>query len=1300
MAHRCPPSTRLPLLAALLVAAAPGIAHAAADRALSGFPATVEGNVRAAAAVADVDGDGHPDVVLGAGEVVTAFSHSGQVLPGFPVSVGSAVAGPVAVARVGDVAWILAVTRAGKVYLLQGDGAVVPGFPVTLEGGATAGGALVDVDGDGRPEVVVGDGQGRLHAFRVPRTPADGRRAPAREGKRAAAPPAPRELPGFPAKLGAAVSSAPALADLGGLKGPAWVLVVGCADGTVHGIDAHGRARAGFPVHSTYLVSGTPAVADLDADGTYDVVFTSQDYRLYAVDAAGHTLPGFPVKAGYRIYGGPAVADLDGDGHLEVAFASADGHLYVVDARGRMRHGFPVDLGARVEGSVVIGDLDGDGHPDLVVATTDGVLHAIDRRGRPLRGWHARVRGKVVGTPTLADFTGDGYVALFVGDLQGHLDAWRTTRRAKGAPVLPWPTAAHDPARSGRLHPTPSRFVDPKVAPAHPITTDDLSATWTYVDLDRQPPGKPEIRWFENGKAVADLAGQPTVPAARTAKGQRWRFEVRAPRDGARARWFRSGEATIGDAVPTAPKVSLAPAPPTTGVALQAVIATASTDADGDRLRYHYAWSRDGQPVKLPRAAATVPAGRLHKGQVWRVTVRAFDGSAESAPAEAATRVVNSAPGAPQVSLVPKAPRITDAIRVQIVHPATDVDGDALHDDYAWTVDGHPADLATGADILPPGLAHKGQKVTVTVRADDGELAGPGASASVTVADTAPTAPELALVPARPVTGQTLRVRLVHPATDPDPDPLHYTYAWTVDGKPAPVTGPAVPGAQVHAGQTWRVTVVAHDDQVAGGQAAATVKVVDSPPTAPAIALRPPDPLPGEALAVAVRVPARDPDGDPVTLHYAWTVDGHPGGTGATVDGGAVKKGQVWRVEVTPTDGTLAGPVARASVTVGDRPPPVPTVSLTPARPVGGGAIRAEVIAGADPDGDKVTIAHRWFLDGAAVKALDDAEVVPGARVRRGQVWTVRVRAGDGTLWSRWRSATVRVGDRPPTAPEVAVAPGQARTSDALTCRVVTPAADPDGDPVTTTLRWERGQAPTAFVGATLPASATRRGDAWRCLGTARAGGVTVTGSPSAPVTVADTPPGAPKVVLEPAAPRTGTALRCALAAPPTDLDGDPVTYAVRWWKDGHPVAGLTTPTVPGTRVHKGDRWRCRLTPTDGTLTGPAGQARTRVGNTAPGAPGAVTLTPAHPAAGTDLRCTVTAPAVDADGDRLTYGYKWYLDGSLQPFAPTSILVRGRLVEAGQRWRCGVVAEDGEATGPETRSAEITVGGSKVAERP
>ena len=1298
MAHRCSPSQRLPLLAALLVAAAPGIARAAADRALSNFPATVEGNVRAAAAVADLDGDGHPDVVLGAGEVVTAFSHSGQVLPGFPVGVGAAVAGPVAVARVGDAAWILAVTRAGKVYLLHGDGTAVPGFPVTLPGGATAGGALLDVDGDGRPEVVVGDGSGRLHAFRVPRAPPG--RARTRKGKRAAPPPPPRELPGFPVKLGAGVTSAPALADLGGPKGPAWALVVGCADGTVHVIGARGRERAGFPVHSAYLVSGTPAVADLDADGTYDLVFTSQDYRLYAVDAAGHALPGFPVKAGYRIYGGPALADLDGDGHLEVAFASADGHLYVVDARGRMRRGFPVDLGARVEGGVVDGDLDGDGHPDLMVATTDGRLHALDRRGRALRGWRARVRGKVVATPTLADFTGDGYVALFVGDLQGHLDAWRTTRRAKGTPSLPWPTTAHDPARTGRLHPTPSRFVDPKVAPAHPITTDALTATWTYVDLDREPPGTPEIRWFEDGKAVADLAGQRTVPAARTAKGQRWRFEVREPRDGARARWFRSTQTLIGDAVPSPPGVTLAPARPTTGAALKAVIATASTDADGDRLAYHYAWTRDGQAVKLPPSAATVPAGRIHKGQVWRVTVRAFDGTQESTPVEAATRVVNSAPGAPRVALVPAAPRITDALRVKIVRPATDVDGDALHDDYAWTVDGHPADLATDAATFPAGLAHKGQKVAVTVRADDGEVAGAGATASVTVADTAPTAPEVALVPARPTTGETLRVRLVHPATDPDPDPLHYVYAWRVDGKATTVTGPAVPGAQVHARQTWQVTVVAHDDQVAGGQASATVAVVDSPPTAPAIALQPPDPLPGEALAVRVRVPARDPDGDPVTLGYAWTVDGHPGGTGATVDGAKVKKGQVWRVEVTPTDGTLQGPVARASVTVGDRPPPAPSVKLTPARPLGGQALHAEVDAGADPDGDPVTVSRRWFRDGAAVKALDDASAVPGSRVKRDQVWTVRVRAGDGTLWSRWRSATVRVGDRPPTAPKVTVTPGKARTTDALTCRVDTEAADPDGDPVTTTLRWERGGAPTAFVGATLPASATRRGDAWRCLGTARAGGVTVAGTPSAAVAIADAPPGAPKVVIEPASPRTGTALRCALAAPAADADGDPVTYTVRWWQDGRPVAGLTSATVPGARVHKGDRWRCRLTPSDGTLAGPGGEARTRVGNTPPGAPGAVTVTPVHPAAGTDLKCTVTAPATDADRDRLTYGYKWYLDGALQPFAPTSILVRGRLVAAGQHWRCGVVAEDGAATGPETRSAQVTVSGSKVAERP
>ena len=74
---------------------------------------------------------------------------------------------------------------------------------------------------------------------------------------------------------------------------------------------------------------GSPALADLDEDGTLDVVAGALDQRLYAWRGSGDQLPGFPVRLdsegpenGAEIVASPTIADLDGDKDPEVVIAT------------------------------------------------------------------------------------------------------------------------------------------------------------------------------------------------------------------------------------------------------------------------------------------------------------------------------------------------------------------------------------------------------------------------------------------------------------------------------------------------------------------------------------------------------------------------------------------------------------------------------------------------------------------------------------------------------------------------------------------------------------------------------------------------------------------------------------------------------------------------------------------------------------------------------------------------------------------------------------------------------------------
>jgi hypothetical protein len=198
-------------------------------------------------------------------------------------------------------------------------------------------------------------------------------------------------LPGFPVELAQDSDSSPALAELDG--DGQWWIVFGDDAGWLHVLDTAARARAGFPVRTLgprpgptptphppggniHSIEASPAVADLDGDGRLEIVVGSWDGRMYVWDDAGALLPGWPVEVADQIISSAALADLDGDERLDIVVGSKDGRLYGWTAAGDSLPGFPYALGHHVFSSPWIGDLEGDGRADIVVGANNG-LHLI-----------------------------------------------------------------------------------------------------------------------------------------------------------------------------------------------------------------------------------------------------------------------------------------------------------------------------------------------------------------------------------------------------------------------------------------------------------------------------------------------------------------------------------------------------------------------------------------------------------------------------------------------------------------------------------------------------------------------------------------------------------------------------------------------------------------------------------------------------------------------------------------------------------------------------------------------------------
>jgi cysteine-rich repeat protein len=93
-------------------------------------------------------------------------------------------------------------------------------------------------------------------------------------------------------------------------------------------------------------------------------------------------------------------------------------------------------------------------------------------------------------------------------------------------------------------------------------------------------------------------------------------------------------------------------------------------------------------------------------------------------------------------------------------------------------------------------------------------------------------------------------------------------------------------------------------------------------------------------------------------------------------------------------------------------------------------------------------------------------------------------------------------------------------------------------------------------------------------------------------------PPTAPGVTMTPANPRDADDITCSISTPSTDPDGDVVTYAFSWTKNGQPFIGASahppSSVVPNALTADGDVFGCTVSAADGTST-VAGHASTTV---------------------------------------------------------------------------------------------------------
>ncbi|HYD08884.1 MAG TPA: cell wall-binding repeat-containing protein [Acidimicrobiales bacterium] len=417
--------------------------------------------------------------------------------------------------------------------------------------------SLMDLDADGRLDIVFGAHDRRIHAL---------------HGTTGA------NVAGWPVGVTDKVDSSVSSADIDGDGRVELFVGAGTSEaesGALYSFQHDGRQRfrlqAADKVFPAPAVHSTPAIGDTDGSADENVSFgTLGLLGAWSVSSSGNVRGGCPADVEYptgacwpfytddTVYSSPALADADGNGINEVIIGADSSPGAPVDHQGGFMRAirsnrtvvWEVRIDDIVRSSPSIGNIDGDPGLEVVFGAGDfwggadstKVFAVNVENGSPVAGWPQSTNGVTNASPTLADLDGDGDLDVAIGTFSsthgrgagGSIYAWN----GAGEPISGFPTGSGAGVVLGQL-----------------VTADldadggqDLIATMgglvravdgsSGAELFRLTEGHNVV--FQNSAAVTDIEGDGRLDliAAGT---------VNTPSgDGRVYRWRLGPEATLG----------------------------------------------------------------------------------------------------------------------------------------------------------------------------------------------------------------------------------------------------------------------------------------------------------------------------------------------------------------------------------------------------------------------------------------------------------------------------------------------------------------------------------------------------------------------------------------------------------------------------------------------------------------------------------------------------------------------------------------------------------------------------------
>ena len=200
---------------------------------------------------------------------------------------------------------------------------------------------------------------------------------------------------------------------------------------------------------------------------------------------------------------------------------------------------------------------------------------------------------------------------------------------------------------------------------------------------------------------------------------------------------------------------------------------------------------------------------------------------------------------------------------------------------------------------------------------------------------------------------------------------------------------------------------------------------IDGIPTQPTVTISPNPATTGDDLT-ATATGSVDPEGLQVSYNYEWLLEGNSTGNTGSVLSSSNNKGDNWTVRATPTDGTLTGNPNTAVITIGNTPPEITSVSITPNPPALQDTLVCNV-SSSDIDNDFVNISYQWFINGNLQSSSTNSLEGP---FQQNDTISCEATPDDGDDLGTMMSDSVTITNAAPTISSLTLTPTTVYTND------------------------------------------------------------------------------------------------------------------------------------------------------------------------------------------------------------------------------------------------------------------------------